>query len=82
HLRDALLVVRIGSVESPIRPPQQGISRLTRMLSGYLIGAFRFNDDQCNFVLSLSAGHLTKKHQAQLAVERARLRDELGYSGT
>ncbi|MFT7025736.1 MAG: hypothetical protein ACJA07_004867, partial [Rhodococcus sp. (in: high G+C Gram-positive bacteria)] len=35
--------VRIGSVGSPILSPQQGISRLTRTLSGYLIGASRLN---------------------------------------
>jgi hypothetical protein len=36
-------VVRIGSVGSPILSPQQGISRLTRTLSGYLIGASRLS---------------------------------------
>ena len=36
-------MVRIGSVGSPILSPQQGISRLTRTLSGYLIGASRLS---------------------------------------
>ena len=37
-------MVRIGSVGSPILSPQQGISRLTRTLSGYLIGASRLRE--------------------------------------
>ncbi len=37
----------------------------------------QFDDDQCNFVISLSAGHMTKKYQIQLSEERERLREEL-----
>lgn len=37
-----------------------------------------FDDSQCNFVMSLSVSHMTRKHQANLKQERDQLRRELG----
>lgn len=39
-----------------------------------------FDDTQCNFVMSLSVSHMTRKNQAYLAEEREQLRTELGLN--
>lgn len=36
-----------------------------------------FDDSQCDFVISLSAGHMTKKYRVQMSEERKQLREEL-----
>lgn len=38
----------------------------------------QFDDSQCNFVMSLSVSHMTRKQQAYLEEERVQLRRELG----
>lgn len=38
----------------------------------------QFDDSQCNFVMSLSVSHMTRKQQAYLKEERVQLRRELG----
>lgn len=37
----------------------------------------QFDDSQCDFVISLSAGHMTKKYRVQMSEERKQLREEL-----
>lgn len=37
----------------------------------------QFDDSQCNFVMSLSVSHMTRKQQAYLEEERDQLRQEL-----
>ncbi len=38
----------------------------------------QFDDSQCNFVMSLSVSHMTRKQQAYLEEERDQLRMQLG----
>lgn len=38
----------------------------------------QFDDTQCNFVMSLTVGHMTRKQRAYLEEERDQLRRELG----
>lgn len=50
-------------------------------LQGSLKRLHQFDDTQCNFVMSLSASHMTRKQQAYLEEERDQLRQELGLDG-
>ncbi|MET4050081.1 MULTISPECIES: hypothetical protein [unclassified Rhodococcus (in: high G+C Gram-positive bacteria)] len=42
-----------------------------------LMQHYGFDEDQCNFVISLSAGHMTKKYRVHLSEGRKQLRKEL-----